>query len=224
MRKLFILLQVVVIILTLTACTGPHPFSYPLTKWQGSGFELYIGEYEYYNDTLDKVSKNTYGIMLYKTSDGEVMVFDAEELYGGSIYIYKHRDSAEQELELVASYHTAAFSSEERCEIHGRDLKEQAYAKIFPESIVFRKQCDITPEDIKYDFIQIGIEEGYKARGEEEYTNRLNSDGELEPESEADSPTIIVKEKREDGTISWWEKTSSDTANHQSKTGDGSVS
>jgi len=197
MKKLFVLLLVVVIILSLTGCKGVNPFSFPLTKWQGGGFELYIGEYEYYNDTLDEVSENTYGIMLYKTSDGEVMVFDAEELYGGSIYIYKHRDSAEQELELVASYHTAAFSSEERCEIHGRDLKEQAYAKIFPESIVFRKQCDITPEDIKYDFVEITLEEGQKARGEEVYYPVTQEDGSIEFVTEKEGT-----QKTGDGSLS----------------------
>jgi len=197
MKKLFVLLQVFMVLFTFVSCRGLTPFSYPLTKWQGGGFELYIGEYEYYNDTLDKVSKNTYGIMLYKTSDGEVMVFDAEELYGGSIYIYKHRDSAEQELELVASYHTAAFSSEERCEIHGRDLKEQAYAKIFPESIVFRKQCDITPEDIKYDFVEITLEEGQKARGEEVYYPVTQEDGSIEFVTEKEGT-----QKTGDGSLS----------------------
>lgn len=194
MKKLFILLQVVIMLCTFVACGGIPPFSQPLTKWQGDGFELYVNE-------------QGNGHILYKASKEET-VFDAEFIYGHLLCIYKHRDSAEQDLELVVQYFPDGINTESRYKFGSRDLNDQEYSNIFPETIVFEKQCDITTDDIKYDFIEITSQEGYKARGEEEYTNRLNSDGELEPESEADSPTIIVKEKREDGTISWWEKTS----------------
>jgi len=196
MKKLFVLLQVFMVLFTFVSCRGLTPFSYPLTKWQGGGFELYIGEYEYYNDTLDKVSKNTYGIMLYKTSD-ETMVFDAEFVYGSLLCIYKHRDSAEQELELIVEYVPLGINNENKCEFGSRNLKNESYSKIFPESIVFRKQCDITPEDIKYDFVEITLEEGQKARGEEVYYPVTQEDGSIEFVTEKEGT-----QKTGDGSLS----------------------
>ena len=142
MKKIFVVLEIVVVLITSTACNakGDTPFSYPLTKWSGNGFELYV----------DEQGK---GFLIFKTSK-EAMVFDADFLFGHLLRIYKHRDAPDQTIELVWEYFSV-MSFKDRPAFSTAHFKDEAYSDIFPDKLVFRKQCDITSADIKYEFFEV---------------------------------------------------------------------
>lgn len=142
MKKFFVLLVLVVLMsLTITACRGATPFSCPLTKWSGGGFELYINE------------QGT-GYLSFETAK-EILIFDAEFIYGTSLCIYKHRVSAEEPVELVWEYFPLGVNNENKCTFGTGIFMDEAYADIFPNRLVFRKRCDITSDDIEYVFYEV---------------------------------------------------------------------
>ncbi len=141
MKKIVIILEIVIVLFTFTACRGKTPFSYPLTKWSGNGFELYINE-------------QGYGFLSFETAE-KTMVFDAEFVYGNILYIYKHRDSAEQTVELVWEYFPLGVNNENKCKFGTVNFKDESYSDMFSDRLYFTKQCDITSDDIEYVFFKV---------------------------------------------------------------------
>ena len=141
MKKLFVLLVVVVVSLTFTACKGYTPFSCPLTKWSDGALELYVNE------------QGT-GYLLFETAE-ETLIFDAEFVYGNKLCIYKHRVSAEQPVELVWEYFPLGINNQNKCTFGTANFKNEAYSDIFSDKLVFIKQCEITSDDIEYDFYEV---------------------------------------------------------------------
>lgn len=152
MKKLFILFEIVIVLFILTACRGNVPLGYPLTKWTGGGFELYVNQ-----------QKN--GYLVFENSE-EMMVFDVEFLYGNVLYIYKHRETSEQTPELVWEYFPVGINNEHKCAFSTANFKDENFSNIFPERLVFKKDCDITSEDIKYEVFEVGINTVNKTQGD----------------------------------------------------------
>lgn len=144
MKKVCLILSVIILILTFSSCKATGcPFSQPLTKWTTGVLELYVCE-------------NWYGYFLYKESDQKIVVFDAEFLPGGMLYIYKHREGEAEKIELVASYVLTAFSNEKRSKFNLQTLDDELYSAIFPKYLRFETAEKLTANDIEYEIHPFG--------------------------------------------------------------------
>lgn len=141
--------------LILCSCRGDIPFDYPLTKWECGDLKLYVKE-------------RGSGYFVCEYADQKI-IFDADFPYGNELFIYKHRESAEQEVEIVATYHPVGMiNNSKRSDFSLARLTDESYADVFTERICLRKVADITPDDFEYDFFDVTTEEWTKAHRDED--------------------------------------------------------
>ena len=143
MKKICFLLVAVIMSLTLCSCRGAVPFDYTITKWECDNFELYVKE-------LGK------GYFVYKDIDQKTTIFDADFQYSSVLYIYKHRESTDQEVEIIARYNPVGLiNNSKRSDFSLSHITDKSYAEVFPERIRLRKVEDITLDDFEYEFFGV---------------------------------------------------------------------